>query len=699
MHKAGMLGLIGPVAIAIGCRGGESVEVEHLAEPPQRTPLIATEDLYEIGAAILDDGSGGGAKVVALPPVTRVFAPPPATVKPQRGASLPTISSTNAVVALAAKQAFGSLLPLTIILDELPSDWRAFRQGDRTTKNAFIQNRSAAILKYQAPLLAWLSAKNAKNTHSSWLANVVDTEVPVEYVDELAKRSDVIGLSPKSNSTKGLRAWAGKESQDATRMANFAAASLKGHRGSRLGGPWSQGGRIRIGIIEAIQPSYPNWPLTQHPSWKRTEPGGATRLFVRDCSSASCSPTAASQSTDGATHGTLVSWIASGSVEHSQDGSYLGTHTDDQRLRSGHLHDAYIFYYMENGAGTNGDAWAIDKAVAEGVDVINISSSLAAECNPNANVSGINERIRNATNAGVVVVAAAGNLGSGASCTIAYPADRPEVIAVNGLKSDSETSSYDSLLIDPNSCSRGGMPIGLYGGGSSTIAGIDLVAPSKFTYYPSRSSIVSPPLLTYASPGNSTTGSSMASPVIAAAAGAVRNAFEVSGFDMTDSRLVMANLLVMGDGWNADSGGISPVFMNTLSGGGRFRGHFPSSQDLQAPAAWGWRAVPIRQGEHVYWPIGTPPLSPQITMWKGAVLWTPADLNAVPDIDFYIENTCPFETIASDISYDIRARFRVTAPNLAGKCLQVHAYGFNVPPGGTTFYAADYFHSGPTNVH
>jgi hypothetical protein len=137
--------------------------------------------------------------------------------------------------------------------------------------------------------------------------------------------------------------------------------------------------------------------------------------------------------------------------------------------------------------------------VSEGADVINISSSLAYSCDRNVNAAGINERIRAATDAGVVVVAAGGNSGS-ASCTIAYPATRPEAIAVNGLESDSETKSYESLsmLQAPYAASRGGMPIGIYGGGSSTIAGIDLVAPGMFTYYFYSSSVFYPPLMTYA---------------------------------------------------------------------------------------------------------------------------------------------------------------------------------------------------------
>jgi hypothetical protein len=96
-----------------------------------------------------------------------------------------------------------------------------------------------------------------------------------------------------------------------------------------------------------------------------------------------------------------------------------------------------------------------------------------------------------------------------------------------------------------------------------------------------------------------------------------------------------------------------------------------------------------------YWPMPS-----SMTMWKAAILWTPSDMNAVPDIDFYVEDVCANnQSIRADYGYDIRSRFRIVAPELTGKCLRIHAYGYAIPPGGVTFYVANYYHSGPTNVH
>ena len=55
--------------------------------------------------------------------------------------------------------------------------------------------------------------------------------------------------------------------------------------------------------------------------------------------------------------------------------------------------------------------------------------------------------------------------------------------------------------------------------------------------------------------------------------------------------------------------------------------------------------------------------------------------------------------VASDLGYDIRSRFRLNQGQITGKCLRMRAHGFSVPPGGATFYAADYFHSGDASQH
>ncbi len=82
---------------------------------------------------------------------------------------------------------------------------------------------------------------------------------------------------------------------------------------------------------------------------------------------------------------------------------------------------------------------------------------------------------------------------------------------------------------------------------------------------------------------------------------------------------------------------------------------------------------------------------------------TPTNLTSVPDVDFYVDDTCPFQggilKLASDAGYDIRARFRLSQAEITGRCLRMRAVAYSVPPGGVTFYTSDYFHSSDPNEH
>jgi hypothetical protein len=134
--------------------------------------------------------------------------------------------------------------------------------------------------------------------------------------------------------------------------------------------------------------------------------------------------------------------------------------------------------------------------------------------------------------------------------------------------------------------------------------------------------------------------------------------------------------------------------------------HWPSSENLTPPWGWGWRAVHLSPHESVTWPVSDAlPESSAITQWKWAVLWTSYDgshddLDHVTDIDFQVEDTCAGNaTIVGDHGYDLRARFRLDRAQISGRCLQMRATAFSVPPAGVTFYSADYFHSGPPTEH
>src|SRR6185312_11090843 len=88
--------------------------------------------------------------------------------------------------------------------------------------------------------------------------------------------------------------------------------------------------------------------------------GGCTRLTTAPAAGAKA-------------HGMVVAGIAAGSIEDGEDPNYTGIHTVDQRDRSGIAKEAVILYYRGGDGSVLSWRYAIQQAVADGADVINLS--------------------------------------------------------------------------------------------------------------------------------------------------------------------------------------------------------------------------------------------------------------------------------------------------------------------------------------
>jgi serine protease len=141
------------------------------------------------------------------------------------------------------------------------------------------------------------------------------------------------------------------------------------------------------------------------------------------------SPNASPQDCDG--HGTNVSGIAAADTNNGLAVAGVGFNV--------HLLEARVFPYGANPSASEGDiANGINWAVANGADVINLSLG-----SPTDDPGGPEDNaIINAINAGVIVVAAAGNDGLN---QIDFPAARPNVIAVGATWLD-DHGNYNNTV-------------------------------------------------------------------------------------------------------------------------------------------------------------------------------------------------------------------------------------------------------------
>lgn len=669
-----------------------AVEATGSTVQPGSAPGVAPDFADELS----DDGTGKGAVRRSGPPVNRFVgsAGKPLGIKPAPPARLPRGASDEERL-FAAASAMPSTEPVKVILtlNDVSSDWTAFRAApDAATRAALVAARKVALGPTQSSLRAWLTSKGAANVQEYWLSNALVADVPAGVVPLLKSYPGLTGMS-LNYKKESAAYWNGLLSQNGMRTVRLHDSDIRGHDGSHSGRR-----RERIAVIDV-------GPIpVDHAGWKKSETTSAKRLIrYYTCSSFGCFDYLSNG--DGSSHGSQVSTIAVGSIQAGQDPlfpaappPYGVNPTSDQRRRSGQLVEGYLLYY--NSDDVAGDIAAMQDAVEQGADVINISSIYQFPLCDASVDGGVNAPITNATNAGTVIVASVGNGGHTGTCNIGSPAARTEVIGAGGLNSNSDlTPNYDSLGIFPAS-SQGGMPIVTAAGTNGLLSLVDLIAPACFS-------------LLYGMSGGTSTypysgcGTSFSSPSIAGMVGLLRNAMWSVGFDRNDARLLMANVLLMGDGWNGTTR--TTQGMDFVTGAGRARVHWPSSSDLTAPWGWGQRTVTLSQGQTATWPVAGPGVEDsRITQWKWSVLWTwnnasaasPGGLADVPDIDLYVDDVCTGTTVnlLSDIGYDVRARFRLSSSQIAGRCLQMRAYAFAVN-GTVTIYSADYYHSGATGVH
>jgi Subtilase family len=655
-------------------------------------------------------GTGGGHTVVDQIPMEVVVKRASLSAQPR----VPAIDSTFRVLEQAAALPAELLVPVTIDFADVPLQGTDHGRSEGA-RLAFLEARREAVEALQAPARAWLESSAARDIQMSWIVNQARAKVPAKLVANLPMLPNVSGVSlavpnlgaplvaEGSGEKWGLpfemapaggieatvvgsgslhEAYDGLSSRRSTLVQAMLEERMDGRTGNRL----DSDDPVRIGIFEASMLNY------QHLGWRKCGQSWCTSRLVKrkDCNQFPCVDATAPPASDDP-HGTIVSYVAAGGIEEGQDPAYPGSSTTAQTERSGHLPNASVYFYT--GMGSDSISNAIQQSIVDGIDVLNLSLRWGPECDGSFDASGMNQALKTARSLGVLVTACAGNSGADA-CTTWYPAVRTDTVAVNGLDTSDSDVEYAKLGILPDA-SRGGMPIRLFSGWTGESRTVDLSAPGTLRLYAAHQGKSG-----YEQSGAS--GCSVATPVVSAAAGAMKGAFRAMGLPTDSAELLMVNMLLMGDGWDPDIGKQRRTGLSELSGAGRIRMHW--YDELIQPAGWGAHSFRIYDGETHAFSVGSAgPESPSIQQWKWAGLWFEDDLQQVADIDFFVYDTCPpgggEVVIAKDVGFGLRTRFTLLGPEIRNRCLEMRVVGTAVPSEGRQVWLADYFHSGDPQLH
>jgi len=597
-----------------------------------------------------------------------------------------------------------------------PSDFPSLATAkDQETRDLMIEERKNALAPVQE-LAEFLVEDMGGIVHQrTWLVPGLIIEIPASASDVLLDEVIFVDLSPGDGDVEipgvANEGWGGLDITDGTLSEDLYQLEYRGEYGGRTSSPSDN---IKIGIAEVNDPdtTYPEYLNCDHVGWHDwyMQSNPPTRLKKAEiCDATSCYGSACDNTHS--THSTWVSWAAAGSIEQKQDrdedgpgpdvGYESGVHTDEQRRRSGVASEADLYFYYPT--GSCGKTTALQQAIEDGVDVFNMSFwSDSYMCDLTHDSCGLNAELENAANEGVILVGISGNRKAKAEngyCSVSWPATRSSVLSVNGLGSKFEGTPYQDLE-RVTWTSTGDVSIQVSGGATRSIPLVDIVAPAAINWYFTTGTD------NYAN--DSVWGTSFAAPILSGIAGLTREWMDDIGWSTAaaNPRLLLTNLMVMGDGYAGVLGSPSGEYRWTVSewsGYGRIRAHLPVASSIGRGAGWSTGYNWLSTGGVRYHPLPGNPQSTNIEGIKAAVAWYDSDFQGVGDLKVQIVDLCPSgggeEVIrTASSSQTMRKRIQVWEnENIHDRCLYLRIEALNAS--GEMYYYSMYTYSNSQVYH
>ncbi len=586
---------------------------------------------------------------------------------------------------------------ISIDLEEVESDLRGFRDGDQTDRELWIESRKDALRPSQDNAEVYILSLGGNVHDRFWLTNSIVAEVSVGRLDDLEYVPGFVAAFPDASSVEHIMAFDGFSSRvGGSRADEFVSQDYDGRRGGRWHGPDSP---VRLGILEYASPLICN-------SYNWISQFGGTRLKHAGYCALNCSSrgeldsdvcrTSVRDDDANHAHGTLVTWIAAGSIEKEQHPDFQGPSNESLRVRhSGVAHETSIYYQAFVDGWFHSRMCAARRSFLElleqGVDIVNMSFAAAPwrkdpwECVFDFNPCGFSRDIQAAYFGGVHTVAGSGNfrIDGPSRCNVSYPA-RLEVVTSVGALYGAGGGYRNSEIYERSS---GGTARGTYRDSEDEawLHLVDLLAPGDFAHWPDTSD-------TYTTRAH--TATSFAAPHLSGILALQRNWLSEFGWNTNDVGRQLNRALLFGDGF---TGGENVKYwvrgVHPYGGFGRVRAIWPSTYSLGPYFSWRNRRAIVGEGQILEWPLRAEdrmPISSEITGGKVVFSLLHGDPEvAVPDFSLRVIDRCPAEGGVKVIRPAARRdgnrkRIRLDVPEdqIHGRCLYAQVVGNSVRPGG-----------------
>lgn len=558
------------------------------------------------------------------------------------------------------------------------SELKSLRSMKDEDREAALQRRSDEIEVAQETFRTFAGTKGVQMGEPWELRNRVTASIPTASVTDVLTHPDVSDVFPAW--FEDVPDWTQQEYRDETYMQKFHDAGYFGEHGSRtVSGGYD---RILIAMVEPQTGPGQGRINGSHLNWLAPGSFGSRVELQLVCSQNGCGWISGQTS---GTHMTTTTSIAAG-------GLYSFGPTRAGIASSARI---YAMIYADSVAGSTK---ALDYAIAAGADVVVFawSTFCAPFCDPQADC-GMNQSLRDAYDAGVVVVKTTGNWNetNPGVCNATYPAQRPEVISVGAVGNDVGSFPPYAWSALQDTSSRGWIEVTRGGslGGDFNMAVTSIVGPGVVEEYMSSG------CCGFQVPGNGAFGTSFAAPLIGGSAGLFREWMNDEDPSRKDAvGHIRAMILAMGNANGSRSFGPTTAWgVSEDFGAGRFMGHPPN---LLAGGDFAQDRSVVSEGALVT-ALNLPPLPSNTTVLKVSAYVEFEDLTEVPHMLLLVQDRCDgYRTIGYDtyVAEEKIIRLSDTRVN-TGVCPTVKIYGNSVPSGGSAVYTFAYWTSGPVYEH
>ena len=572
-------------------------------------------------------------------------------------------------------------VPLTSLAGRFSAAASAtFDQPVTSDRAQRIADRIAEVEALHEPIRGRLSLAGIKqgDLGSLWLSGSLTGELTRAEIEAVAADPGVRHVALDERTPGGVaNTW------DGTNVYNGGSDGINASKywdGGFMGNRWNQvdGRYLRLGFVgdgfyfnHSIFNDYANGPWRFVKSW--------------NCTQNPC--TVITWPLNNGIHETLVASAAAGDATQGQ--IYYVTQAADRVDHSGVAKEARL--YSAEGSSFGEATAALQKMIQEGVDVVNISRGGNTYCEYDAENYAWSTTVKNAHDAGVLVVLSAGNSKNPeGTCSITGWAQATSAFVVSSTNNPADL--LYSTVARNTDVATGPMnafvytPSGTYQNYTGVLTQVTGLVPGSWRYGAST-------------PDNfqQTGGTSLAAPQIAGAAMLVKEAFLFSGLTYIDAPGVLyATLLSMTDRAYGTGATYKSARLDPAWGGGRFQLRYFSSTDHPAGGAWGfdlWETT-IYNGNTIDFPIrGTGAEPAALQQFKVYAVVFEQSWQTVADVDLYVrDKNCGAGSVqlGLDNSFDTKSMVRLGS-EAAGKELCVRLHGYAVPPGGRRVVLASYF--------